>query len=490
MSPDLPQKSSPFAKDVLTLVTGTTVAQVIGLIASPILTRLYGPESFGLLALFTSLTGIIGVIACMRYELAIMLPKDDDDAINLLGLCVLMVTLITVLTAIGLFLGSDALLSLLHAQDLAPYVWLVPPFIFVSGLFLALNYWNSRTRHFGRLSIARVTSAVATTGTQLGAGFAGYATGGSLISASLAGSVVSTGVLGGQIWREDGVVIKSKISWKGIFAGLRRYKKFPLIDSTSALLNTLSWQLPVLLLSVFFSPVIVGFYALGMSVLQTPMSFIGGAIAQVFFQRAAEAHHQGNLSVFVNEVFDVLLKIGVFPMLLLIISGWDLFTVIFGNTWGEAGVYVQLLGIWAIFWFISSPLSTILSITENLKMGFILTTFNISTRFISLFIGGLLGDVFLALALFSFSGALIYGLACLIFLKYAGLKMISTLKTIFRTFLFSIPFLIPVLVMKFFQVIPLLITVVALICLIIYYLVLLISDKKFQNILNGFKELY
>lgn len=471
-------------------MTGTTVAQVIGLIASPILTRLYGPESFGLLALFTSLTGIIGVIACMRYELAIMLPKDDDDAINLLGLCVLMVTLITVLTAIGLFLGSDALLSLLHAQDLAPYVWLVPPFIFVSGLFLALNYWNSRTRHFGRLSIARVTSAVATTGTQLGAGFAGYATGGSLISASLAGSVVSTGVLGGQIWREDGVVIKSKISWKGIFAGLRRYKKFPLIDSTSALLNTLSWQLPVLLLSVFFSPVIVGFYALGMSVLQTPMSFIGGAIAQVFFQRAAEAHHQGNLSVFVNEVFDVLLKIGVFPMLLLIISGWDLFTVIFGNTWGEAGVYVQLLGIWAIFWFISSPLSTILSITENLKMGFILTTFNISTRFISLFIGGLLGDVFLALALFSFSGALIYGLACLIFLKYAGLKMISTLKTIFRTFLFSIPFLIPVLVMKFFQVIPLLITVVALICLIIYYLVLLISDKKFQNILNGFKELY
>lgn len=370
MSQDRPRKSSPFAKDVFTLVTGTAFAQLIGIIASPLLTRLYGPESFGLLALFTSITGIIGVIACMRYELAIMLPKDDEDAVNLLGLCIIMVTIITGLTAIGLFLGGDALFALLNARDLAPYLWLIPPFIFISGLFLALNYWNSRTRHYGRLSIARVTSVITSTGAQLGAGFAGYATSGSLIGASLAGSAISTGILGGQIWRDDGAYIKEKISWKGMIYGLKRYKKFPLLDSTSALLNTISWQLPVLLLSAFFSPVIVGFYALGMRVLQTPMSLIGGAIAQVFFQRAAEDFHKGTLSILMAEVFDVLLKIGVFPMLLLTITGWDLFTVIFGDTWGEAGIYAQLLGIWAIFWFISSPLSTILSVTENLRMGF------------------------------------------------------------------------------------------------------------------------
>ena len=79
--------SSSFAANVLKLVTGTTFAQVIIVLASPLLTRLYGPEAFGFLALFTSITSIIGVIACMRYEMAIMLPKTDEEAANLLGLC-------------------------------------------------------------------------------------------------------------------------------------------------------------------------------------------------------------------------------------------------------------------------------------------------------------------------------------------------------------------------------------------------------------------
>ncbi|ABD42079.1 polysaccharide biosynthesis protein [Methanospirillum hungatei JF-1] len=488
MSQDRPRKSSPFAKDVFTLVTGTAFAQLIGIIASPLLTRLYGPESFGLLALFTSITGIIGVIACMRYELAIMLPKDDEDAVNLLGLCIIMVTIITGLTAIGLLLGGDALFALLNARDLAPYLWLIPPFIFISGLFLALNYWNSRTRHYGRLSIARVTSVITSTGAQLGAGFAGYATGGSLIGASLAGSAISTGILGGQIWRDDGAYIKEKISWKGMIYGLKRYKKFPLLDSTSALLNTISWQLPVLLLSAFFSPVIVGFYALGMRVLQTPMSLIGGAIAQVFFQRAAEDFHKGTLSILMAEVFDVLLKIGVFPMLLLTITGWDLFTVIFGDTWGEAGIYAQLLGIWAIFWFISSPLSTILSVTENLRMGFFLTILNLSTRISSLLIGGFLGNIYIAIALFSFSGVLVYGFGCLIFLHYAGLKISSSLNMIIKVVVFSFLFLIPLLIFKIMKIPPLIISIIALVSCIIYYSQLFITDTRFRNILTALKR--
>ena len=54
---------------------------------APVITRLYGPEAFGLLALFTSITASPGSIACMRYEMAIMLPKTDKEATNLLGLC-------------------------------------------------------------------------------------------------------------------------------------------------------------------------------------------------------------------------------------------------------------------------------------------------------------------------------------------------------------------------------------------------------------------
>jgi len=82
MPQDIPASARPsaFGVDVLTLVTGTTIAQIITVLASPVITRLYGPETFGILALFTSITSIIAVIACMRYELAIMLPESDGEA--------------------------------------------------------------------------------------------------------------------------------------------------------------------------------------------------------------------------------------------------------------------------------------------------------------------------------------------------------------------------------------------------------------------------
>ena len=136
MSSPEPTRSSSFTTDVLKLVTGTTFAQVITILASPLLTRLYGPEAFGFLALFTSITSIIGVIACMRYEMAIMLPKTDEEAANLLGLCLLCVTVVSALTVPALYFGGDALLSLLKAPGLGPYFIPVSPFVFVSEYFL------------------------------------------------------------------------------------------------------------------------------------------------------------------------------------------------------------------------------------------------------------------------------------------------------------------------------------------------------------------
>ena len=177
-----PARSSSFAADVLKLVTGTTIAQVITILAAPVITRLYGPEAFGLLTLFASITSILGVNRLHgAYELAIMLPKTDEEAANLLGLCLLCAAVVSGLTIPALYFGGDALLSLPRAPGLGPYLILVPPFVFISGVFLALNYWNSRTKHFGRLSVARVTSSLATTGTQLGAGNAWYTGGASSV---------------------------------------------------------------------------------------------------------------------------------------------------------------------------------------------------------------------------------------------------------------------------------------------------------------------
>jgi lipopolysaccharide exporter len=246
------RKKTSFAGDVLTLVSGTTFAQILTILATPILTRLYGPEHFGLLALFLSITGIFGTIVCLRYELSIMLPESDEEAANLLGLSLVIALILSIFTIPFIWFCRQPIQNVLKAPQLGVYLWIVPLFIFVSGVFLALNYWNSRTKHFKRLSAAKITSSIASIGTQLGAGVAGHATVGSLIGASLVGQSVSTLILVGQIWKNDKSLFLRSIGLKQMTAGLRRYRKFPLIDSWSALLNIVSWQLPIFLLASFF----------------------------------------------------------------------------------------------------------------------------------------------------------------------------------------------------------------------------------------------
>ncbi len=403
------RKKTSFAGDVFTLGAGTTFAQFLSLLAAPVLTRLYAPEAFGLYAVFISITGILGVIACMRYELSILLPESDAEAANLFGVSLGFVVIISVLVALIVWFGGESFLHLINTPGLTPYLWLVPVFVFINGLFFALNYWNTRTRHFGRLSVARITSSFSTTTTTIGAGFAGYPTGGSMIGARVFGQSVAVTVLAGQTWRYDWGLFKKSIRWREMLYGLKRHRKFPIYSTWGAFLNTASWQVPAFILAAFFSSTVVGYYALGFRILQLPMSIVGRSIGQVFFQRAAEARIEGKLDDLVAVAFKQLVKVGLFPTLMLTIVGSDLYTVVFGENWAEAGVYTQILSIWGFFWFISSPLSTLFSVLEKQDSALRINVVIFSTRLISLFAGGYLGSPRIALVLFSASGVLVYG---------------------------------------------------------------------------------
>ncbi len=442
------RRKTSFAGDVLRLVSGTTVAQLMGILASPILTRLYAPEAFGLAAVFTSIVSILGVIACLRFELSIMLPDTDEEAANLLGVSLMFAVLISLLTVPIVWWGGDALAGWLNAPNLTPYLWLVPLAVLFTGILTALNYWNSRTKRFGRLSIARVAASVTTITTQLGAGLAGFASGGTLIGASIGGNVLATTVLGGQIWQGDRKVLLGSIRWREMAQGICRHRKFPLYDIWAALLNTISWQLPPFLLSAFFSSIVVGYYALGFRVLQLPMSLIGQSIGQVFFQRASEANSQGKLAPLVEAVFRRLVMVGIFPMLMLAIIGHDLYAVVFGADWAEAGVYVQILALWAFFWFISSPLSTLISVLEKQEQNLKLNVVILLTRLGSLVVGGYFGNARLSLALFTMTGTLVYGYLGFWVMTESGVPLSRAFGVLGRAILSSAPFGFIVLLLR------------------------------------------
>ena len=476
---------STFAGNVLKLVTGSVFAQGIGVLVAPIVARLFAPEAFGVAALFASIAGIIGVVACLRYELAIMLPKTDEEAANLLGVSLFFVLIITGISALIIFFADDVLVNLLNSPKLKRYLWLIPIAVFVTGIFTPLNYWNSRTKHFSRLSIARVVSSVATQITKLGAGFAGFVSGGVLIGTGILGQVVSTLVLGGQIWRDDGRLFKTSIRWEKMIAGMHRYRKFPTIDIWGMLLNTLSWQLPALLLSSFFSPIIVGYYALGTAVIRMPMNIIGGAIAQVFYQRACDAKNKGESSQVVENVYKRLVAIGLFPMFLLCLVGQDLFLVVFGHNWVEAGLYTQILAPWMFFTFISSPLSTLFLVFERQGSALIVHSTIFLTRLISLYIGGVLGNVYIALGLFSVTGVFVYGGLSVWNLKLAKVPIKIIYTTLFKYFCYVVPACFGLLLLKLcFEVSPLIHSLIAILIIVCYELIIIAKDDSLKKHIN------
>ena len=437
-----------FLRNVVTLMTGTTFAQALLILASPILTRLYSPEAFGVFALYLSVLGILTVAACWRYELAIVLPAKDEDAANLLviSICICFGMEALILILAELFRNSIA--SLLGAPQLAPWLWFMPVSLIAAGLFTTFNYWSTRRKQFRRLAARTITQSTVTAAAQIGTG-ALYpaASAGGLIGGAIVGQLTATGRLAWQIARDEGKQLRSAINKHNMKQMLIRYKDFPLYSSWSGLLNTASTMLPALLLAYFFTPTVVGYYALGHRVLAMPMDVIGCSIAQVFFPRAIEAKHKGDLDRLTLDIFQSLLAIGFVPFLLITIVAPDLFAVIFGARWWTAGEYVRWLSLWLLFVFVSSPLSTMYAVMERQRDGLIVDTIMFSARLLALIIGGVKGDALFTIALFGITGAILWIGNCTYIMHLAGIPAQKAYITIIKQIIQGMPYaLFPIVV--------------------------------------------
>ena len=448
-------RESSFMADVLRLASGTAIAQVIAVAAAPFLTRLYLPEAYGLAAVFVSITAIIGVVACLRYEYSIVQPAHDRDAVNLVGASMLATLFVATLSAFGIWLFRVQLPEQAAATGLGQLLLVIPVAVLLQGVFQSLSLWNSRCRQFTRQSVAAVGGASTTVSAQFGAAWAGNATGGAMILAKLGGQAMSTGLLAAQLMRQDGRLFRRHMRWRRIFDGLARHRKFPLFGTFAALLNSLSWQLPVLMLAFLFGSTTAGYYALGFQLLQVPMALVGGSIGNVFLQRAASARSDGNVSSLVISLFESLTVISLLPMLALAVVGKDLFIFLFGPGWAEAGLYAQILSMWAFVWFVSSPLSTLFGVFEKQEQGLVIQIVIFVSRFASLAVGAYLGDARIALGVFAMAGIVAYGFLMLRIFRLAEVPLRQPAEIVMNHIVISVPFLVPILLAKTFGTAPL-----------------------------------
>ena len=420
-------RQNGFTANIVKLMSGTVIAQVIGLLITPLLTRIYAADAFGEAALFVSISSIIGVIACLKYELAIVIPKQDDEAGTVFCVSFFAVLVVSFIVTVLALLGKNLIIGILNQPSFSAYIVWLPLMVFLLGINLILNYWNSRRNAFGRNAVARVAMSITTQGMKLGGGILGPANGGSLILATIVGQLVSCLLQIFQIWRDKAIILSNKIDLKKIKEAALKYRKFPIYSSWTGLLNTASQQMPVLVMSLFFKPSIIGYYALGVGMLSLPMSLIAASVSQVFYQKACTIRANNGKEIS-SKVYVNLFAMGFLPFAFITMYGKELFTVVFGAQWETAGSYAQMLSIWTLFMFIARPLSTTIAVYELQKIGLVLQIILFVLRIGSVVIGGVVGSPYLAVILFSITGAVHCFLTSLWYIHVVGGSVVNVLK--------------------------------------------------------------
>ncbi|EHE0026228.1 oligosaccharide flippase family protein [Vibrio cholerae] len=356
-----------FSKNVLTLMTGTGIAQAIPIAIIPILTRMFSPEDFGLLALYAACVSILGVVATGRYEIAIMLPKDDEDARLLLQLSMLVALFFSFLISIPISIWNAQIARFLGNEDIAVWLYLVPVSVLFTGIYQALTYWNNRQKKFINTAVSRVNQSLFQGFAQTSLGFLQVS--GGLICGQFVGIVSGSIYLLKKDRNYKSLIRKSKINSiqkQGI-----KYHKFPTYGVWGALCDAGAVQMPVILLTKFYSNSVTGMFSLTFRVLNMPTSIISSAIAQVLFQKVVEISQTEpeKLNLYIIKMFLLLFIIYLPAVPVLFIWGESFFSIIFGNEWSQAGVYAGYLVIAVAVRFAVSPLSAVLGLEQNIKMG-------------------------------------------------------------------------------------------------------------------------
>ena len=188
-------KNKSFSHDVLTLASVPVISQIFGVLLTPIVTRMYAPEAFGLANIFGSIVVILAVFSTMGYHGAIILPKNDSTAPNILVLCFFSILCVSAISFLIIMVAKDIIAVKLNSPSLVNYLWLTPIFVFLHGLNMTLRYWKTRFRGFDSLAVSRISEIVVHKTYQLSAGFLGFATAESLIYSSIATGIVKSLVL-------------------------------------------------------------------------------------------------------------------------------------------------------------------------------------------------------------------------------------------------------------------------------------------------------
>lgn len=384
------------------LLSANVVAQVIGLVVYPILTRMYAPEDFGVLNLFLSISGVLVIFSTAEYYNAIVLPKDRKEGLNVVYVCISILLFVVLLTSLSVIFAAD-IARLFDVPALAKYYWMMPILVLVSGGWNILNYWYIRSTRYNRITYYQLSQSILSAGGKLGFGYAGLLSGGMICSVVFAPFLA----LLMTAWKSFMRLFKRKYNSKEIWATAKKYRNFPLYSLPRSFVNMLAGQLPVLLLTPLFGSQYVGWWSMALLLGFMPISMVSKSIYQVLYQYTTERVNNKLLIGSYFRRFTLIVLLTGIPLFCVLYWFMPNLTLLFlGEGWDNTGIYLR----WMLPWLLSSVLTSSTGFLSDIffrqKIGFVFEMLTALLRTIGVIIGAVVKDFSISIIGYSLGSCL------------------------------------------------------------------------------------
>ncbi|MCR9014770.1 lipopolysaccharide biosynthesis protein [Aquiflexum gelatinilyticum] len=375
-----------YIKNIFTVAGGVFMSQILTILISPILTRIFSSESFGIIAVFLAIVNVLTVIATFRIENILFLPDTKEEAFSLLNLLIKTVIIFSIIFCLASFFLPLQFSILLFGKDQSHWFYWIPLLVVLNGLFYGFRNWLQSIKKYRTTTFWGIVKSIILNGILLIGGYFSSSPEIFLI-ANIIAQTIETGFLFIQVIKNEGsnFSIRPRHEFNQLFF---KYKNFPKYALPADLLNVYANQNPIVLLAYFFNSGTVGFFSLTQRVIGIPIKLVTSSTSEVFKQKASEEYNlKGNCKKSFFDTFSFLLTVSILPTIIIVAFSPFLFELVFGPEWIEAGVYARYLSIMFFFRFCISPLGFTLMISQKQKWNLIWQSFLLIVTSLGIYTG-------------------------------------------------------------------------------------------------------
>ncbi len=358
-------------KSLLITLGGTSIAAVVPIVFTPIIAALYSSSSYGQYSYFLATSNVISIFFAGKYDMAILIPKEEKEANNVFSLTVLLAVIS--LLILYIFVALTQNFNSLWKAELSDNIFLLPIAAFFTSLNQIILTWKVRLGEFSKVSINKIANSFSYAILAIILVKIGFEKTGLIFSLIL--SMAFTTFLVGFTKIKDGFFL-ARSNLKDIILVCKKYVNFPKYNIPSSFIETLALQLPIFLITNLYDIGTLGQYAMAQRVILLPVTFVISSIVPVFRHSAAKEIHETGRCVKTFKSYFVGLTICaciIFPILYLLISFF--LEDILGTKWLQSIDIMKILFFSVFMRFIANPLSSVIILKEKQQLDLILQIF-------------------------------------------------------------------------------------------------------------------